>query len=491
MRETMDSQMSLGEVDVSQIFIDPTSRDEISQLLLGLQHVYRDRPLRAKIFGILEKMDAARASPSNGRPGMSLWNVLVFALLRLNCDLDYASLSFHASHNTLIQKFLGHSDLGYLNTVRYPEQTIRDNVSILTVSALNEISTLVVKDGQAFLNVKDSPIHGKSDSYVMETNVHFPTDLSVLFDAVRKTITLAARVADALGLTGWRQKIHNVTKARDLFKKARKACHRKKKKDDGAELKEVVNEYINHSQSMLDKARLTLRGTLFDGNVSKMADEALMHAANADVLIGQMRRRLINGEVIPHGEKIFSVFETHTEWISKGKAGKPQELGVRLCILQDQNQFILNYKVMFGLTDEKVGVEMVEETKKNFDNFASCSFDKGFHSPEAQEKLKKLIPGVYLPKKGKRNQEETEREGTPEFAAARRRHPAIESAINALENHGLDRCPDHGKEAFERYIAIGILARNMQILGKHIAVRMTIKIKKDKAAHKKKMRIAA
>ena len=76
----------------------------------------------------------------------------------------------------------------------------------------------------------------------------------------------------------------------------------------------------------------------------------------AELLRKQVYRRVINEEVIPHSEKIFSIFQPHTEWISKGKAGVPVELGLRVCIMEDQHQFILHSKVMEKLTDDKIAV---------------------------------------------------------------------------------------------------------------------------------------
>ncbi len=71
--------------------------------------------------------------------------------------------------------------------------------------------------------------------------------------------------------------------------------------------------------------------------------------------IDQTERRVMLGEVIPHDEKVFSIFEPHTEWVSKGKAGVPVELGVKVCILEDQHQFILHHQVMQNKTDDQSG----------------------------------------------------------------------------------------------------------------------------------------
>lgn len=91
--------------------------------------------------------------------------------------------------------------------------------------------------------------------------------------------------------------------------------------------------------------------------------------------------------------------------------------------------------------------------------------DKGFHRPANQQRLAELVPFPVLPKKGKCNATEARRETDPPFRHLRRRHAAVESAINALEAHGLDRCPDHGIDGFKRYVALAVVGRNLHRLG--------------------------
>ena len=171
------------------------------------------------------------------------------------------------------------------------------------------------------------------------------------------------------------------------------------------------------------------------------------------------------GESIPHQEKVFSIFEEHTEWITKGKAGVPQELGLKVCVVEDQYGFFLHHLVMRHTTDEKVAVPLIQAIKRRFPELGSCSFDKNFYTPENRKKLERMLDLVVLPKKGRLSEEEKAVESSDEFVRARRKHPAVESGINALENHGLDRCLDQGLRGFERYIALAVVARNIQILG--------------------------
>ena len=206
--------------------------------------------------------------------------------------------------------------------------------------------------------------------------------------------------------------------------------------------------------------------------------------AHAERQIDQIRRRVIKGEKIPHEEKVFSVFEEHTEWISKGKAGVPVELGLRVCVLEDTMGFILHHQVMEKQTDDKVAVSIIEETQARFPRLRLCSFDKGFYTPQNREALQERLEKVVLPKKGKWSKKDRKIETEEEFVAARKRHSSVESAINALEVHGLDRCPDHGIEGFKRYIALAIVARNIQKLGAILQQRARETAQRKARAHK-------
>ena len=184
--------------------------------------------------------------------------------------------------------------------------------------------------------------------------------------------------------------------------------------------------------------------------------------------IDQTDRRVMQGQKIPHQQKVFSIFKPYTDWINKGKAGVPVELGVMIGIVEDQHRFILHHRVMQQEVDVEVAVLMIQETKQRFPALSSCSFDQGFHSPSHQRELSGWLETVILPKKGRLSKKDQERQQEVIFIEGRRQHAAVESAINALEVHGLDRCPDQGLPAFKRYVALAVVARNLQILGRYI-----------------------
>jgi len=124
--------------------------------------------------------------------------------------------------------------------------------------------------------------------------------------------------------------------------------------------------------------------------------------SHANRQIDQTYRRVIENEKIPHHEKIFSIFEEHTEWICKGKAGVPQELGIRVAVVEDEYGFIIDYTVAQNQTDDKIAVPLLKKVKEVYPDLDGCSFDKGFYTPPNKQELKKLLEHTILPKSGMR-----------------------------------------------------------------------------------------
>ena len=488
MRKVIDLQMKFWKKDIADINFDLQSRDEIPKLLIGLQHIYCTPKIREKVSIILRHI-VPRKNLESGRPGMNLWKILVLGSLRVNCNCDFDKLQELTNNHRTLRLLLGHAETD--TDSRYALQTIRDNVSLLTPEILDEINQVVVPVGQNLaMRNKDVGLKTSCDSFVVETDVHYPTDSNLLYDAMRKMITLIAVVCSAVGITQWRQSHHNIQKVKRLLRNLQK-LRRSTSKDAAkkAQRESIIikahENYLQVCEDLISKVTETICILRKLGLLSLMQDLRLTtieeYIRHAQRQIDQIRRRVVLDEKIPHAEKVFSIFQPHTEWISKGKAGVPQELGLKVCVLKDQNGFILHHRVMLGETDDKVAVAMVQEAKERFPCLNSCSFDKGFHTPHGRKELGKILDHVILPKKGRLSAKDKEIEHSEEFVTARRRHSSVESSINALENHGLDRCLDHGLHGFERYVALAVVARNIQILG-HLIQQKELKRQKRRRA---------
>ncbi len=186
-----------------------------------------------------------------------------------------------------------------------------------------------------------------------------------------------------------------------------------------------------------------------------------------------VERRLLAGEKIPHEEKVFSLFEPHTQWIQKGKLFPPVELGHKLLLTTDEHELILDYRVMEQLNDADEAIGVADRLLHRYGegSIASLSFDKGFTREADRQLLELYIPQVIMPKRGKRNAVELERESGRSFRALRHQHHAVESDIHCLEHHGLNRCPDKGYHGYKRYVGFGVLAYNLHKIGRRLLDR--------------------
>ena len=145
MRSVIEPQRQLGELDIANIQIDHRSRDDIPQLLRGLQYLYLDDNLREAIFQVLEKLNPEKISADLGRPGMAWWKILVMGTLRLNLNCDYDRLQELANHHNTIRQMLGH---GFTDDDKtYSLQTLKDNVHLFTPELLDDINQIVVAAG--------------------------------------------------------------------------------------------------------------------------------------------------------------------------------------------------------------------------------------------------------------------------------------------------------------------------------------------------------
>lgn len=478
MRKVIDLQMRLGEQPIGNIVLDTKSRDDIPKLLRGLQFIYVTPAVRSAVFSILKEIlpdrkgdsSQKKVDPNIGRPGMTQWTILVLGVLRLGLNEDYDRIHELANQHKTVRQMLGHDD--WINETKYELQTIKDNLKLFTPEILDRINQEVVRAGHTLLKKSlEDGIVGRCDSFVVETDVHFPTDINLLLDATRKTIDICVKLSELNGLDEWRQHAYH----RRQFKKQYRIVQRLKHSTSGDEdkrqqkqvgIKEAHRVYLDQARIHLARAEQTRKKLPSSCLATTILLQDLdMYMDHARRQIDQIDRRVLREEPIPHKEKVFSIFEPHTDWISKGKAGVPVELGLRVCVVEDKDQFILHHKVMEKCTDDQVAVPMVDETKKRFPKLRAISMDKGFHSPENQRELKERLEYVVLPKKGRLSQKDKERESETEFSRLRRQHSAVESAINALEIHGLDKCPDHGIDGFKRYVALAVVARNIHRLG--------------------------
>ena len=276
---------------------------------------------------------------------------------------------------------------------------------------------------------------------------------------MRCLLRTLGRAALAHEVAGWRQWRKLTRDVRALFNAVR--VTRRAQKHPAR-----IERYLQRCRDLVARGEDCLVALAANGAKAEIILQVQNYIDHAKRKIDQADRRLLQEEIIPHEEKVFSIFETHTRWISKGKAGCPVELGVPVCVIEDQHQFVLHHVVMWEEgSDVEMAVPMLEATQALFPDLRVCSFDRGFHSPDNRIRLNQLLDLNALPGKGRLSKANQEREAEPAFLEARKQHSAVESAINHLEHHGLDRILSHGAAGFKRSVALSILGANIHRLG--------------------------
>ena len=149
MRQVFAQQLQLGQADIANIEFNPRSRDDIPQILQGLQFVYVNDSLRESVFTILAGLVPDEVATDRGRPGMDLWKAFVLATLRVNLNWDYDRLLEMANQHRTIRQMLGHGLRDDGDT--YKLQTIKDNVDLLDKASLQAINKRVVDAGHRLL----------------------------------------------------------------------------------------------------------------------------------------------------------------------------------------------------------------------------------------------------------------------------------------------------------------------------------------------------
>jgi hypothetical protein len=475
MRSNFQIQPQLNIVPIEKIQIPTNSRDQLAPILLALQWIYATPEISRQIFELLEAKILPGTSKDKGRPGLDLWQILVLGIVRNARNCDYDELEDLASHHTLIRQFLNLPAIAGSDLTGIPDlthKTISNNVCHITEELLHDINKIVAQHGRTLLSKKNraEEIIAKCVTYVLETNVHFPTDINLLWDAGRKTIELIVPLAENHDLPGWRK--HKSILAglknqmRVLGNISQKGGQNKPQR-----LQQAARVYLDQAGTLSAKANATLAqlGTVALSAVEsgRLTELTYFHEM-LDKHIDLVERRILKGETIPHEEKVFSLFEPHTQWISKGKAGCPVELGRKLLITTDQYHLILDYQIMDKPDEHPQAPATVERILAQYGagSIKSISFDKGFSSKANKEQLQDVAGRVIMPKKGKCNAAEAAEEHQADYIKLRHAHSAVESNINSLEHHGLDRCPDKGFHGYTRYTGLGVIAYNLHQIGK-------------------------
>lgn len=464
MRKSFSRQRRLDGKSPEKVSLNFECRHEIIPVLRGLQHIYSQSRLRDTILELVAQ-DVNRDSRDDcGRPGMDYWQILVLSAVRLGCDVDYDALQDLAEQHRALRQMMG---IGDWDDESFQFRRIHDNICMVRPETIAAIDQLLVGEGHRLAPEAVKKI--RADTFVVETNIHYPAESTLIRDGVRKVIELAVAQAEAWNLPGWRQHEHLLGKVRKLARRIDRIAARKGP-DYHTRLKKPYRQLLQVSGKILRKARLLCEEVeAMDRRLVLSVQQLRTFIERTEHVRGTARRRVLHGENVPNAEKIFSIFEPHTQLYKRGKAGEPVQFGRLLLVYEDAAGFVVHHHLL--PRDQGDREVIVPQTRKLQEilkgKMESLSLDRGFHTPENQVQLLQIVKHPCLPKPGAKQAAKQQETATVQFRQARQRHPGVESAIGALQSgNGLKRCRDHTELGFTRYVALGILGRNLHTLGR-------------------------
>ena len=348
-------------------------------------------------------------------------------------------------------------------------------------NALRPVTWKKIHDALAQQAVREERISGdrlRLDTTAVETNIHWPTDSTLLWDTYRVLARLIERAREVdPGVVG-PGRLHPRRAKREALAITRAAAQKGRR---ARSLKRPYQRLLRRVEEILSWAAGVAHG-LVDGIESQRygawghaQTEALVeelahfHALGVRV-IDQARRRVVHGESVPNGEKLFSVFEPHTELLIRGKAGKPVEFGHMIQIQQVEEKFITDYEVFEKKPVEPPLLKSALASHRKLFGFDPSLFaaDKGyFKNMDLIRELEQKIDVVSIAKKGKRTVEETERERDPLFRHGQAFRAGVEGSISFLKRVlRLARCSNKSWKHFVATIGQTVFAHNLLVLAR-------------------------
>ena len=301
------------------------------------------------------------------------------------------------------------------------------------------------------------------DTTVYETNIHYPSDSSLLWDSFRTLARLLQQIQQELPQLALKHRFH-VKKVKNLFLFITRnaASNNKGKKRKVKNTYRTLIERVNWIAGVAHETLVILHRAGYEA-------ELLAHYIPlVEKIIGQAKQRVFRGVKLTADEKVYSLFEEHTELLKRGKAGKPIEFGHKVLIAQTGEKFIHHYEVFPQRQEDK---ELIEPTLKAHKQLFGTgpevlATDKGFYKNMKQiMKLKINITTVSICKKGRRNQQEYERESTEEFKDGQRFRAGCEGSISVLKRvFKLGRCLFKGFKNYAASVGCGVFCHNLVLL---------------------------
>jgi IS5 family transposase len=463
-RQTTEPQISFADWELLQqgIVLEPLL-ESISDFLDEHEEI---------IEAVRGDLNRGLKNPQTGRRGLTPSQVLRSLILMRVKNWDYRELRERIADGFTLRLF---TDFRCKPVPKH--NAFNRAFNRLTPQTLQAVNDLVVK-AAVDLGLEDGK-RLRVDTTVVQADVHYPTDSTLLWDAVRVITRLIGYLAEAAQqrFRGFRNRTRAARRRmQEIQRMTPKERHERQTKKY-RQLIRITEEVVNSARKVLERTQKARpRNLLAELNISELRKKIDHYCELADRVIDQARRRVLEGEQVPNAGKIFSIFETHTDLIKRGKVLTPVEFGHKVLLVESTQRLITQYKVLDGNPADEQQVEAsLESHKKNFGRAPELySSDRGFFSePNVKFCKQEGVRVVSIPQRGgKKTAKREAYEKSPAFKEGQRFRAGIEGSISVLfRGRGMKRCLAEGRQRFELLVGAAVLANNLMRIAALLAER--------------------
>ena len=401
--------------------------------------------------------------PGSGRNGLTATQVLRSLVLMRLKNWDYRELRERIADGLTLRQFtdfycapVPKHDAFQRGFIRLTPQTLKA-VNELVVGAVVELGL----ENGAKLRV---------DTTVVQTDIHHPTDNTLLWDVVRVVTRLVRRLAKALNLRRIKGFCDRTRSARRRMYEIQRMTTRQRHEQQTRTYRvliDIAEEVVGTARAGLERTR-TIRDKdiLADMAIEDLRRQIEHFCRLGDRVIDQARRRVLFGEQVATEEKIYSIFEPHTDLIKRGKVRTPVEFGHKVFLAESAKGLITQYEVLKGNPPDEVHVaSSLQRHRQAFGRAPQLyGSDRGFFSEPNLASCKHAgVKLVCIPQRGgKRTPRREAYESSAAFKNGQRFRAGIEGRISVLfRGRGMKRCLAEGRDRFELWVGAAVLANNL------------------------------
>lgn len=447
-------QLSFADLELQRqgIHLDPT--------LQGIADFLQEHA--TVVEQVRQDLERGLKKPSAGRHGITPAQTLLSLTLMRVKNWDYRELRERINDGYTLRIFT------QFDSHPVPKHdAFNRTFNRITPATLTAINQAVVQVAVA-LGLED----GKKlrvDTTVVETNIHWPTDATLLWDTVRTVTRLAEDLHRKLpqAVTGFTNRTRSARRRMQAIQRMTARQREQQQTPKYRELIRITEQVVQNAEQVVAAAKDISELDLVAGvTIDALRKQITAFCELGGRVIDQARRRVLQGETVPTEEKIYSIFEPHTDLIKRGKTLKPVEFGHKVFLAESAQGLITDYQVLDGNPVDSIQVQAsLDRHQELFHQVPECyAGDRGFHSTENVQHCQQAGVGqVCIPQRGgQRTEEQQALERSPAFKKGQRFRAGIEGRISVLfRGRGMKRCLLKGRQRFEILVGAAVLANNL------------------------------